>query len=499
MLYRTSRICLALLAPLSACVTQLDDGGSSAIEQLAPAPARSWRPLANRSPIGAAQSLLLTDGTVMIQEYATEHWWRLSPDASGSYERGTWSQMASMPDGYRPFYYASAVLPDGRVIVEGGEYIGGSKTWSNDGAIYDPVADTWTKVAPPHGWTRIGDAASVVLATGQLMLAACNSRDTAILDAGTLTWTATGSGKADINSEEGWTLLPSGQVLTVDANDDAHPGGSEIYTPGPDGRGSWASAGTLPVGLADNGGSHEIGGAVLRPDGTVFATGATGHNAVYDLHTGAWSPAPDFPMIAAGQLDVADGPVTLLPNGSALIAASPRIYGIDSHFFEWDGKALTEVPQPPRGSIDPSFTITLLPLPSGEILMTDLSHDVELYAPAVPGAQPEIEPQIMDAPSKIKAGHTYDLTGVRLNGISQAVGYGDDSQAATNYPLVRITHRATGHVTYARTHDHTSMAIARDQVSTTHFDVPAGIDKGASDLVVVASGLVSQPIAIDVR
>jgi len=38
-----------------------------------------------------------------------------------------------------------------------------------------------------------------------------------LLDARNLTWTNTGTGKADANDEEGWTLLWDGNVLTVDA------------------------------------------------------------------------------------------------------------------------------------------------------------------------------------------------------------------------------------------------------------------------------------------
>ena len=39
----------------------------------------------------------------------------------------------------------------------------------------------------------------------------------ALLDEGALTWTVyPGTGKFDDNSEEGWTLLPGGDVLTVD-------------------------------------------------------------------------------------------------------------------------------------------------------------------------------------------------------------------------------------------------------------------------------------------
>jgi hypothetical protein len=39
----------------------------------------------------------------------------------------------------------------------------------------------------------------------------------ALLNPSTLTWTGTGSGKFDVYDEEGWTLLPNGTVLTVDA------------------------------------------------------------------------------------------------------------------------------------------------------------------------------------------------------------------------------------------------------------------------------------------
>ena len=74
---------------------------------------------------------------------------------------------------------------------------------------------------------------------------------------------------------------------------------------------------------------------------------------------------------------------------------------------------------------------------------------------------------------------------------------GDDAQAASNYPLVRITNTATGHVFYARTHNHTSMGVATGSlIVTTHFDVPAGIELGASQLVVVANGIASNPVSV---
>ncbi|MCE9579551.1 MAG: hypothetical protein K8W52_40900 [Deltaproteobacteria bacterium] len=497
---------------LSACVTtgdeaDLDTGTADEAVTAAPAPAPTWQPLVNQAPFGAGVALLLTDGTLMVQDVGTPNWWRLTPDASGSYINGTWSQLASMPGGYAPLYFASAVLPDGRVIIEGGEYLDFNPAWSNQGAIYDPVTNTWTTVTPPAGWQTIGDAQSVVLANGQFMLANCCSTEAALLDPKTLSWTPTGlTGKADSNNEEGWTLLADGTVLTVDASNTANPTESELYIPA---RGKkpakWVSAGSTIVPLADldadGGGSHEIGPAVLRPDGTVIVFGATGHNAIYDTHTKAWASAPDFPIIdGEGQLDVADGPATLLPNGHVLVATSPEIFNSSTHFFEVDGTTLTQVEGPPAAPFNSSYHQNLLLLPSGEVFATDFSADIEIYTSTPPaGCQHDVAPEIEWVATSLRAGSSYTLHGERLNGVSQAVAYGDDAQAATNYPLVRITNRKTRHVVFARTHDHTSMSIDRDTESSTKFDVPATAEKGPSELVVIANGTPSSPVTVNIR
>src|SRR5208282_3941390 len=98
---------------------------------------------------------------------------------------------ASTNSDYTPLYYASAVLPDGKVIVEGGEYNndGSTEVWTNKGAIYDPVLNKWATVKPPTGWSQIGDSECVVLADGTFMLANGVGYATALLDESTLTWT----------------------------------------------------------------------------------------------------------------------------------------------------------------------------------------------------------------------------------------------------------------------------------------------------------------------
>jgi hypothetical protein len=82
--------------------------------------------------------------------------------------------------------------------------------------------------------------------------------------------------------------------------------------------------------------------------------------------------------------------------------------------------------------------------------------------------------------------------------MSEGAAYGDDQQSATNFPLVRITNNRTGHVFYSRTHDHSSMAFASNNLVSTQFDVPATEERGPSQLVVVTNGIPSAAIAITV-
>jgi hypothetical protein len=73
----------------------------------ASAAAPTWQALANPPPFDPGAMFLLTDGAVMVQDLGASaggspNWWRLTPDSSGSYVDGTWTEVASMPNGYAP-------------------------------------------------------------------------------------------------------------------------------------------------------------------------------------------------------------------------------------------------------------------------------------------------------------------------------------------------------------------------------------------------------------
>jgi hypothetical protein len=499
-----------------------------------------WTPLTNQPiflPFGANTPMLLTDGTVLVQDTCATDWWRLTPDQYGSYVNGTWTQVASLPANYAPFSNSSAVLADGRLIIEGGEYNCSvdpvNAVWTALGAIYDPVRNFWTPVSPPPFFSvveivpgvfgqTIGDAQSVVLADGTYMQADCCTKQSALLDARTLTWTRTGKGKFDPNDEEGWTLLPNGTVLTVDAYVPIAPfpyepkgKNSELYNPV---TGAWTSAGSTIVQLWDSGaacggenvGTFELGPAVLRSDGTVFYTGSdtcpngTGKTAIYNSKTGNWTAGPVFPVVdGVTDINVADGPASWEPNDKVLVMASPGFGDPPSVFFEWNGRNLATVPGPPNASIDGSYVGDMLLLPTGQILLTDLSDDVEIYTPTITPSDQEherdIAPVVIRAPRLIARGGSYQVFGIRFNGVTQGAAFGDDVQAATNFPLVRITNLKTSHVFYSRTYDHSSMAVASNAEVSTHFDVPSAQEPGLSILQVVANGIASDPYVVVIR
>jgi hypothetical protein len=453
--------------------------------------------LKSPAPEGIDISFQLTDGRVLGQSFNEQHWYILTPDNKGSYVNGTWSRAADLPADYAPYAFAASVLADGRVIVQGGEYNFGNFDLTKLGEVYNPKKNTWTKLKPPFGY--IGDSGAGVLADGRYFVLDKLNTKMAVLDPTTMAWTQLPTnGKSDFNSEEGPVLLPDGSLLVVDVKNDPH---TERYSLSDN---TWHDAGNTPqslksppcCGCQPYGKKHkcyfppgETGPAILRPDGTVFATGAChlgepcssgdeGHTAVYHPDSNNWTAGPDFP---SGD-DAGDNFATLLPSGNVLVAAN------SGSAYEFDGKVLKNQGVCICGE-------SLMILPTGEVL---LGGDAVYQASGTYKAA--WQPVITSAPASVIRGTAYQISGKQFNGLSQANGFGDELMTYTNYPLVRITNNNTGHVFYARTHDHSSMGVATGNMPvSTNFDVPSGIETGASSLVVVANGIPSEPVSVTVN
>jgi hypothetical protein len=464
----------------------------------------------------------MTDGSIIAHSSCTGHWYRLSPDINGDYSNGAWTAIASMPAGYAPRFFASAVLPSGEVIIEGGEYntTSCSDVETNLGAVYNPVNNHWTTVAPPSGWSEIGDAESIVLPNYTYVLSSAAINNLATLNLNNLTWTSfLPTGKTDSNNEENWTLLPDYGVLTVEAYTTSPSclTGTATYTSATR---SWSSSGSTPHELSGCSGSiqnFEAPTQIYQPAGDVIAFGATAslpsqnfpvYTAIFNTSTKTWSSGPDMPTVGGVYYTMADAPATILPDGSVMVAASPGEWGNASsegypaptHIFRYSNSAFTQLGDIANASAISSYEVNMLVLPTGDILAVETDFASNNLFPAATDfpPNPAYAPIISSAPDTVSPSGTYLLSGNQLSGLTQGAVYGDDCQADTNFPLVRIVNNATGHVFYART-SYFTRKIAPNAASSTYFTVSATTETGPSKLYVVANGIASTAWPVTVQ
>jgi len=453
---------------------------------------------------GPWNPLVLTDGTVLVEDFCTspQTWYRLTPNKKGSYAKGKWSTISTMPSGYSPLFFASQVLPDGRLIVNGGEYNNCSAVWSTNGALYDPASDKWSTVTPPTGWSQIGDAQSIILPNGSYMLADCCAAKSAIaaISGTTVTWT-TGTTYGD-NDEEPWAALPNGNVMTVDVWN--LPGNKDDYEIYDTSKGTWSLAGTT-ADLLTTTQYRELGPTALTPKGpkggTIVQCSAnptSGFNDIYSVANDTWTTGP-YMKVGSTTYNCSDAPGATLPSGNVLIQASPGTFAAPSHFWEFSvGKTGTvtnaQVNDPSSAPSTSSFEGNLTVLPNGTVMWDNSQvtpNEVAFYKPK---GSPKSSwlPVISSVKSTLKVGSTGNaISGTNFNGFDLGGVYGDDSQVSTNFPIVRITNNATGDVCYAKSYNFSTMGVWTSGTTNAVFDISKKCETGASTLQAIVNGIAS--------
>lgn len=231
---------------------------------------------------------------------------------------GTWTMTGSMANARADL--GIALLPNGKVLVVGGEAPGG--TIYSSAELYDPATGAWS----PTGSTAVPRAGhtATVLPSGKVLVVggltanvAFSATNTAELyDPATGVFTPTGPMSVPREGHSA-TLLPNGKVLIAGGDPNYSPcyNSAELYDPA---TGLFTPTGSLNW--------PRRGPAALLANGKVLAAGSSGcsnHNSavaeLYDPATATWS--------LTGSLNVprADEGMVALPNGKALIAG-----GIDA-------------------------------------------------------------------------------------------------------------------------------------------------------------------------
>ena len=261
----------------------------------------------------------------------------------------TWTSVAPM-NVVRSSHTAT-LLADGRVLVVGGSTVSSSAStgYVNNASaeIYDPAADTWTSTPPMnaarshHTATLLPDGKVLVVGGENVLYLVEASAE--VYDPVANTWTTTRGAPVSARSQHTATLLPSGLVLVAGGFDIVNGvltplAGAELYDPvlhttsTTDGNGVTTT--TITGGLdftatAPMASAHYGQSATRLADGRVVVVGGnTTQTELYDPTTAAWTTAG-----ATAATHTSHGAV-VMPDGRLLVAGGTQFAQPTAELFD---------------------------------------------------------------------------------------------------------------------------------------------------------------------
>ncbi|MFZ2446102.1 MAG: kelch repeat-containing protein [Syntrophobacteraceae bacterium] len=280
------------------------------------------------TPRGSHTTTSLADGKVLVTGGLSSS---NAPSGTLAYEQadiydpstGTWAATDTL--GNRRFRHSATLLPNGKVLVVGGQ---GQAAWSALAAceLYDPSTGQWDSTADLAG-ARYHHTATL-LPNGKVLVAGgyISGLATAtceLYDPSTGLWEGTGS-MAMTRRNHTATLLPDGKVLVAGGfgklsgvgGSEARLKSCEIYNPS---NGAWSNTGNLGV-------ERMTFTATLLNNGQVLAAGGYGYDGgggsvlletseTYNRSSGAWTPTGEMSETRSGHVAI------LLRNGKVLVLA----------------------------------------------------------------------------------------------------------------------------------------------------------------------------------
>ncbi|WP_338868900.1 kelch repeat-containing protein [Myxococcus stipitatus] len=266
---------------------------------------------------------------------------------------GTWSLAGALSVGRENA--TATLLTTGQVLVAGGHNVSGASAFYSDVDVYEASSDRWS---PAGNLTRArGDAASVVLPSGEVLVVGGGDAAGAVADAerysrASNTWAPTAS-LVTARSRPTVTLLPSGRVLVAGGVGSGGPlASAEQYIASANG---WTLVGSMTT-------ARDGHTATLIGPGQVFVVGGTttGAAEVYDSVGQIWSAVASSPTSRSAHAAVRlnDGRVLVVGGrDGGTVLASAELYDPASN--TWASAASLS-----QGRA--SFTLTLMP--SGRVL-----------------------------------------------------------------------------------------------------------------------------------
>lgn len=294
------------------------DGRVSASAELFDPAGRKWA--ATRGMVDARwghTATLLPDGTVLVAgSYVNSG----DPLASAElYDPGSgrWTPTGRMSTGRGG--HTATLLPDGRVLVTGG---GAEDTLLEGGPrsataeLYDPRTGEWTATGTMIEARK--EFTATLLPDGRVLVAGGDGGFMAaeLYDPGTGRWTATGS-MAQGRIGHTATLLPDGTVLVTGGCACSEPGAwssAELYDPG---TGRWTATGSMGTARIFHTATLLVDGTLLVVDEGLYDRPASAE--LYDPRSGRWTDtaSPSVPRVGYTATLLLDGTVLVTGDYSA--------------------------------------------------------------------------------------------------------------------------------------------------------------------------------------
>jgi WD40 repeat protein len=312
---------------------------------------------------------------------------------------GTWTGTHSMNSAR--FSHTATLLTNGLVLVAGGATsIFDASSATNSAELYNPAIGTWTVTGPMH--TARYTHTATLLPNGKVLVAGGQSTNAfpnitasaEIYDPSSRTWTTANPMLIQRNSQTA-TLLPNGQVLIAGGevtNFSMVTGESELFNPT---NGTWTQTGFMT-------GPFAFHTATLLPNGQVLVAGGdidegfgfggvdlipSSEAQLYDPVAGTWTATTSMNFVHDHHT------ATLLTNGVVLIAGGGTQFSSTTNCELYEPFSQTWTVAASLINARQSHTATLLP--NGQVLATGGQFfgislaSAELYssvisAPAVP-------------------------------------------------------------------------------------------------------------------
>jgi N-acetylneuraminic acid mutarotase len=353
----------------------------------------------------------------------------------------TWSTAASMPE--ERMMATVTLLPDGKVLLAGGQGNGNNGDYHNAAWLYDPAYDTWSVTGSMHD-ARASHTA-ILLPNGQVMVMGGQNSGGALdtvefYNLASGTWTP-GPSLNMARYHHTATRLQDGTILVVGGQGTSTLSSTELYSPI---TGAWSTAsGSLDA-------PHRDHTATLLPNGNVLIVGGNNGGTdysdcqLYDAAAKQWNTAGS--LIAPRSYHTA----TLLSNGKVLVVGgrytgspeptlrSTELYDPATDTWKEGGDLI----------VGRYYHVASL-LPNDLVLIagggqyapegaTPLGTS-ELYGPSA-GFSPVWRPGLGTPTAKVIIGQALTLTlASDLRGKNYADGAGGGQNSSpSNYPLVQL-------------------------------------------------------------